>query len=234
MPPASSAGEGLGALSAGAPVSVEQLPQSARLRPPADAARPLSAAAKRLLDLSLSIPLCVLLLPVFLAAAAAIKLDSRGPVFFVQGRRGRGGGLVRVYKFRSLTHRAAEPHARYEMKPDDPRITRVGDFLRRTSIDELPQLFNVIAGTMSLVGPRPLVEWESLASMATHHERFWVKPGITGLAQVSGRNAIDWNERLEKDVEYARGWSLAGDLAIILKTPVVLLRGDGIYAGPKK
>jgi lipopolysaccharide/colanic/teichoic acid biosynthesis glycosyltransferase len=197
-------------------------------------ARPWSAAAKRALDLSLALLLSAALLPLFVLVAIAIKLDSGGPVLFVQKRRGRGGQLVRVFKFRSLTHRAPDPNARYEMRSDDPRITRVGAVLRRTSIDELPQLFNVVAGTMSLVGPRPLVEWESIASMATHPERFWVKPGITGLAQVSGRNAIAWDRRLDKDVEYARGWGIGGDLVILLKTPVVLLCGDGIYADENK
>jgi lipopolysaccharide/colanic/teichoic acid biosynthesis glycosyltransferase len=115
------------------------------------------------------------------------------------------------------------------MLKKDPRITRIGNFIRKTSIDELPQLFNVIIGTMSMVGPRPLVEWESKLALSNFPERYNVKSGITGLSQVSGRNAIDFNTRCALDVEYVRKRSTLLDLLLILKTPYVLLTSGEIY-----
>jgi lipopolysaccharide/colanic/teichoic acid biosynthesis glycosyltransferase len=136
---------------------------------------------KRLLDLLVAVPLCILLIWVFALVAVLIKLDSRGPVFFSQQRFGQGMRPFRIFKFRSLRHNAPDPHKCYEMLEGDPRITRVGAFLRTISLDEIPQLLNVIWGSMSLVGPRPLVEWESLYSLRRHAERFALKPRITGL-----------------------------------------------------
>jgi undecaprenyl phosphate N,N'-diacetylbacillosamine 1-phosphate transferase len=184
---------------------------------------------KRLMDLLISIPLCILLSPLFLLITILIKIDSPGPAFFVQARRGKGFKLIKIVKFRSLIHNAPDPHAKYEMLEQDPRITRVGNFLRKTSLDELPQLFNIIAGTMSLVGPRPLVEWESQASLPQYAARFDVKPGITGLSQLSGRNTIDFNARCEKDIEYVNRWNLVLDLKLLLKTPFYIMRLEGIY-----
>jgi undecaprenyl-phosphate glucose phosphotransferase len=184
---------------------------------------------KRVLDLVVAVPVCVLLAPVFLVTALAVKLDSRGPVFFAQKRWGRGRVPFTMLKFRSLRHRARDPHERYEMQEADDRITRVGAFIRRTSLDELPQLFNVLGGAMSLVGPRPLVDWESRESAETHADRFRVKPGITGWSQITVRNAADFVGRLDKDVEYVRRWSPMLDVAILLRTPWVVLSGKGIY-----
>ena len=192
------------------------------------AGSPVRRLIRRLMDLGIAVPLCALLLPVFVVTALAIKLESRGPVFFVQTRRGRGFRPIRVIKFRSLRPER-DPHPCYAMRADDPRITRVGAILRRTSVDELPQLFNVLGGTMSIVGPRPLVEWESRACLAVHAERFLVKPGITGLSRVEVRKTVGFHARLDRDVEYVRHWSLGLDLAIIWKTPWAVLRGDGIY-----
>ena len=184
---------------------------------------------KRLLDLAVAVPACILLAPVFLVVAAAIRLESRGPALFRQQRRGLRMQPFTMLKFRSLRHRAPDPRERYEMNAEDPRITRVGAFIRRTSLDELPQLLNVVAGSMSIVGPRPLVEWESQEALRTHAERYHVRPGITGLSQVTVRNSVDFHARLDKDVEYALTWSLGLDLKILLRTPIVLLRRDGIY-----
>ena len=119
------------------------------------------------------------------------------------------------------------------MVEEDPRITRVGAFLRRTSLDELPQLFNVLAGTMSLVGPRPLVEWESQLAWKSHPERFEVKPGITGLSQVAVRNSVAFGERLDWDVVYVKQRSLTLDLRLLLQTPWSVLRGQAIYPQPR-
>jgi lipopolysaccharide/colanic/teichoic acid biosynthesis glycosyltransferase len=185
--------------------------------------------AKRALDLALAIPITIVLSPLFLLVAIAIKLDSFGPVFFKQPRYGIGMRPFTIWKFRSLQHGAPDPHDRYRMQAHDARITRVGAFLRRTSLDELPQLFNVIGGSMSLVGPRPLIEWESLASLRTHPERFSVKPGITGLCQVRFRNFGEMAVRWDCDVEYVRNWSPLLDLSILMRTPSRVLRRQNIY-----
>jgi lipopolysaccharide/colanic/teichoic acid biosynthesis glycosyltransferase len=189
--------------------------------------------SKRVLDLCFSAPSCLLLLPLFALVAILIKLESRGPVLFRQKRRGKNFEHFTMFKFRSLRP-VPDPHERYEMQQTDPRITRVGAFIRRTSIDELPQLFNVIAGSMSLVGPRPLIEWESQECLSRHAERFRMKPGITGLSQVTMRNAGDLAERSDKDLEYVRNWSVRLDLRILLRTPRALLRGDSIYSSAKE
>jgi lipopolysaccharide/colanic/teichoic acid biosynthesis glycosyltransferase len=189
-----------------------------------------SYVGKRILDLSICLPLFVLLLPLFALVAILIKLESAGPVLFKQRRRGKQFEPFTMWKLRSLRP-APDPHERYEMQETDPRITRVGSFIRRTSIDELPQLFNVIAGSMSLVGPRPLIEWESQECLALHGERFLMKPGITGLSQVIMRNAGDLASRSEWDLEYVRRWSIWLDLRILfLDTPRVLFGSAPIYS----
>jgi lipopolysaccharide/colanic/teichoic acid biosynthesis glycosyltransferase len=191
-------------------------------------------ALKRSIDLALGVPICVALLPVMAAVAVAIKLESRGPALFRQKRRGRDFEPFTMNKFRTLRHAAPDPHPRYEMVEGDPRITRVGAFLRRTSLDELPQIWNVLGGSMSLVGPRPLVEWESRDALATHPRRFWVKPGITGLSQIEVRNSVGFTERLDRDRVYVDRSSTLLDLEILLRTPMILLRGHDIYPGGTK
>ena len=192
-------------------------------------AEPKGRFVKRAIDLGLSIPLIILLSPLLLVIAVAIKWDSSGPIFFRQPRYGIGLRPFTIWKFRSLRHGAPDPHQRYRMLAHDERITKLGSFLRRTSLDELPQLFNVVGGSMSLVGPRPLVEWESLASLQTHPERFSVKPGITGLCQVRFRNWGEMAARWDCDVEYARNWSPWLDLRILLQTPGCVMRREKIY-----
>ena len=184
---------------------------------------------KRILDLLMSVSLVIILSPVILGICLAIKIDSPGPVFFVQKRRGKNFTLFSMIKFRSLRYNVPDPCKKYEMIGDDPRITRVGKFLRKTSLDELPQLFNVIIGTMCMVGPRPLVEWESQLSLQLFAERYFVKPGITGLSQLNGRNAIDFNKRCAFDIEYIRKQNIFLDLLLIIKTPIVLLKFQEIY-----
>jgi len=134
-----------------------------------------------------------------------------------------------MVKFCTLRHDMPDPHSRYEMREDDPRITRVGAFLRDTSLDELPQLYNVITGSMSLVGPRPLVEWESRETLRKHAARFEVKPGITGLSQITVRNSVDLDSRSEVDIEYVRRWSPLLDLEVLLRTPAYVLIRKAIY-----
>ena len=161
-----------------------------------------------------------------------IKLDSRGPVFYRQERLGMNGRVFKIYKFRTMVKDAEKMGSGLFTHENDPRITRVGRFLRRTSIDELPQLINILRGDMSFVGPRPPItwypkrwneydDWEKL--------RFRMKPGMTGWAQIHGRNEIDWNKRIEYDVWYVKNWSLLLDLKIILETVKVVLSGKGIY-----
>ena len=191
-----------------------------------------TSVLKRALDLLITIPLCVFLLPLFLAISLSVKADSKGPVFFIQKRRGRFFREFRVIKFRTLRHGAPDPCQRYEMLERDPRITLAGAVLRRTSLDELPQLFNVLAGSMSLVGPRPLVEWESQDCLKKYAERFRVKPGITGLSQVAVRNSVDFDARANLDVEYVTRWNMWLDMRILISTPPALISGKGIYPKP--
>lgn len=170
---------------------------------------------KRLLDIVLSLGALLALSPVLLAAALAVVLDSGLPVLFRQRRVGRGGLEFGMYKFRSMVRNAAAIGS-YQTAADDPRITRVGRFLRRSSIDELPQLINVLLGDMSLVGPRPDVPAQrTLYSEADWATRCSVRPGITGLAQALLRSEATPQQRLELDLRYAREHSLMLDLRII-------------------
>ena len=189
---------------------------------------------KRALDLAVTIPALIALAPLLALVAIAIKLDSRGPVFFRQDRMGRGNRIFRILKFRSMRVEVTDANGARSASRDDDRITRVGKFIRATSIDELPQLINVLSGEMSLVGPRP----HALGSTAGN-ELFWrvdrqywhrhaLKPGITGLAQIRGfRGATntkrDIVNRLGADLEYQHGWSLLRDVSILVRTAQVLI-----------
>ncbi len=189
---------------------------------------------KRTLDLVICVPVIVLLTPLLLAVALAVKADSPGPILFRQRRMGRGNRLFDVYKFRSMRAENTDHDGKRSASRDDDRITRVGRFIRATSIDELPQLFNVLEGDMSLVGPRP----HALGSVAGSQlfwqvdQRYWlrhaVKPGITGLAQVRGhRGATDHEDdlinRLRSDLEYLSNWSIYRDIHILLRTLLVVV-----------
>jgi lipopolysaccharide/colanic/teichoic acid biosynthesis glycosyltransferase len=194
---------------------------------------------KRAIDIVGAAALLVVLLPLLLLVALAIRLDSRGPAIFRQERLGRHMRSFTVLKFRTMVQGApAELHERYiarlmsgeldeaEVKKltHDPRVTRVGRFLRKTSLDELPQLLNVVTGQMSLVGPRPAIEYELGHYDAVHYDRFLVRPGLTGLWQVSGRSGIGFREMLELDRRYALDHGPALDARILLTTPVALVR----------
>jgi exopolysaccharide biosynthesis polyprenyl glycosylphosphotransferase len=209
-----------------------------------------SYTLKRSLDVAGAIVALLLLSPLMLAIALAVVVTSRGPVIFKQARLGKRGVPFTFYKFRSMycnaddqVHRDyvakliagdeeavnqgsdAKPH--YKMK-DDPRITRVGRLIRKTSMDELPQLFNVLRGDMSLVGPRPPLPYEAEKYQSWHLRRVLeVKPGITGLWQVNGRSKTSFDEMVRMDLRYTRHCSLTLDLKILLKTVKVVLRGDG-------
>jgi exopolysaccharide biosynthesis polyprenyl glycosylphosphotransferase len=194
---------------------------------------------KRVLDIALSSVAILLLGPALLLIAIAIKLSSPGPVLFWQTRVGLGGKHFRIAKFRSMVHDAEARRDGLEHESvyadqrlfkimNDPRITRIGVFLRRTSLDELPQLLNVLAGEMSLVGPRPPLPAEVDLYEEHHYTRFDVKPGMTGPWQVNGRNLItDFEEIIQLETEYIRGWTIWKDLGLLLRTvPAVLyMRG---------
>ena len=173
---------------------------------------------KRVLDIALSVLALVLLAPLFVAVSVAIVVDSSLPVFFRQPRVGRGGREFGMLKFRSMSRNAAAVGP-YFTGVNDKRITPIGRFIRRTSIDELPQLVNVLCGEMSLVGPRPDVPvQQSLYRSEDWHRRCMVKPGITGLAQVRGRSQMSFEQRLALDLQYAQNVSIWQDIHIMWQT----------------
>lgn len=199
-------------------------------------------AGKRTLDIIISATAIAALAPLLVGLWAAIRLDSPGPAIFRQRRVGRGGQPFTCYKLRTLYHDSdqtihreairrfwagerlsADANAPYKLT-NDARVTRIGRWLRRTSLDELPQLFNVLRGEMSIVGPRPAIPYELEHYQDWHHKRHAVKPGITGAWQVYGRGRCDPDSMLALDVEYAMTWSVWTDLKLIVRTiPVVLL-----------
>jgi lipopolysaccharide/colanic/teichoic acid biosynthesis glycosyltransferase len=193
-------------------------------------------AGKRALDLVVCTLLLVIAIPVIAVCALAIRLDTSGPMMYAQLRTGRDGRRFRMLKLRTMLANAEElkpqiahlsvvPPPDFKI-PNDPRITRVGRFLRATSLDELPQLFNVLRGDMSLVGPRP-TSFEPSRYELWHTQRLDVRPGITGLWQVEGRNVTTFDERLRLDVQYMRRRSLAFDVMLLARTVVVVLRRSG-------
>ena len=207
---------------------------------------------KRALDIGASFSALILLAPVLLAIALAVKLTSKGPILFRQKRIGRHGNFFQFLKFRSMVvDNDSSEHKEYvrrfirgKAKPsngdavqeevfkltNDPRITPVGRFLRRTSLDELPQFWNVLKGEMSLVGPRPALPYEFDTYDLWHKRRVWeMKPGITGLWQVSARSKTSFDEMVRLDIRYVNAWSLWLDLRLLLKTPKVVLSGEGAY-----
>ena len=199
--------------------------------------------ARRAVDLAVVVVALLVLMIPMLCIAIAIRCSSPGPAFYRQQRIGRGGRPFTMYKFRTMRVGGSDAQHREliarELRGEDtsvngswkidrdPRVTRVGAFLRRTSIDELPQLINVLLGQMSLVGPRPCLDWEAEMFPARFAERFDVPPGLTGLWQVSGRSTMGTLEMLELDLAYVRGWSFWSDLGILLRTVPALLRGQG-------
>jgi undecaprenyl phosphate N,N'-diacetylbacillosamine 1-phosphate transferase len=191
-----------------------------------------SRKAKEILDQILGWLAFMVLSPIFWIVAAFIRLESRGPAFFRQIRIGKDGQPFVAYKFRSMVDNAASLGLGLNMAADDWRITRLGKFLRNTSLDELPQLFNVLKGEMSLVGPRPTVPYQVAAYDEFQRRRLLVKPGITGWAQINGRNAIPWEDRMVLDVWYVEHWSLKLDCFILLRTIKTWIGREGLY-GPE-
>lgn len=183
---------------------------------------------KRIFDIALSLQVVIILLPIFAVVAILIRATSKGPAIFKQERAGKNGKPFVFYKFRTM-RTDADPFGASPKSGDDPRLTRIGRFLREYSLDELPQLFNILKGNMSVVGPRPLyisqvAEWNERQKM-----RLLVKPGLTGLAQVSGRGALTREEKIEVDVKYVETANLGQDLKIILLTVAQVLGRSSIY-----
>lgn len=226
-------------MASAAPLPAEDADPPFVQRPPVALSR-----AKRLLDLVGAAVLFVIALPLGLLIGLAIRLDSPGPVLFRQRRVGLGGREFTMLKFRSMSDQCGDaPHREYvkglvngqeETTHDgvyklvnDPRVTRVGGWLRRTSLDELPQLVNVLRGEMSLVGPRPPLPYEVAEYDETQRLRLTCRPGVTGLWQVSGRNALSYRGMVELDLEYIRRWNLGLDVKILLHTVPVVFGGSG-------
>lgn len=186
---------------------------------------------KRQIDfLGALLGLIILAIP-FAFIALAIKLDSKGPVFFRQERVGRDGRSFKVWKFRTMVVWAVRKGLGYNVAKDDSRITRVGAVLRNWGLDELPQLIDVLKGEMSLVGPRPTLRYQVEQYTDFQRQRLQMKPGITGWALIHGRKKLSWKERIEYDVWYINNWSLLLDLKILIKTfKVVLVTREGLYS----
>ena len=184
---------------------------------------------KRALDLLVAIPALVVAAPILAIAAIAIKLDSRGPVFYMARRVGRDGAEFDLCKLRTM-HTGNDPvGVGTPVLPGDARVTRVGNFLRRFSLDELPNLINVIRGEMSVVGPRPTLAAQVDDYTPHQRRRLEVKPGLTGWAQVNGRAGIPWDERIELDVWYVEHRSIGLDVRILARTARLLITGHGLY-----
>jgi undecaprenyl phosphate N,N'-diacetylbacillosamine 1-phosphate transferase len=179
---------------------------------------------KRLFDLAIILPIFLAISPVLLIAAALVKLDSRGPVFFLQERLGRYGEIFLTYKFRTMTHRQRD--ATSEILPGHSEVTRTGHWLRRFKIDELPQLLNIVNGDMSLVGPRPALPEHISEYNEAGLKRLLERPGLTGLSQVSGNIYLSWPDRWFYDAQYVARVSFLKDVAIIIKTVAVVLLGE--------
>ncbi len=194
--------------------------------------RHLNLFFKRVIDIFGSMGGILLLSPLLLIIAGVIKTTSKGPVFFKQQRVGKHGKLYNIIKFRTMINGAEKIGSGIFTNENDFRITRFGKFLRKTSLDELPQLINVLKGNMSLVGPRPPVPdhpYSYQEYTLTQKKRFTMKPGITGLAQVKARNAVSWDERIEYDLEYIERFNLLLDFKLIIQTFFVVVFKKNIY-----
>jgi lipopolysaccharide/colanic/teichoic acid biosynthesis glycosyltransferase len=184
---------------------------------------------KRALDLAITVPAAVIVAPFVAGFAAAVRLETPGPIFFRQERIGRGGRPFQILKLRTLNDEPPNSPADFLISAGDQRITRVGAFLRRWSLDELPQLWNIIRGDMSVVGPRPTLGYQVEQYTPHQRRRLEVLPGVTGWAQIHGRNSVAWPQRIELDVWYVDHRSLRLDLKILLRTPRILFRPGSIY-----
>ena len=185
---------------------------------------------KRAFDLFVSITLLLLLIaiPVMIIIPIVIRLTSKGPAVFTQERMGKDGKVFKIYKFRTMKIPSESYDENGNMLEPKQRITKVGAFLRKTSLDELMQIFNIINGTMSIVGPRPTLPYQTERYDDRQRKRLDMRPGITGWAQVNGRNDITWSEKIEYDIEYVENYSLWFDIKVLFKTVAVVFKQEGI------
>ncbi|MBR5539195.1 MAG: sugar transferase [Clostridia bacterium] len=192
--------------------------------------RKIQLFVKRAFDICASLAAIVLLtvIPVLIIVPILIKLDSKGPAVFTQDRVGKDGKIFKIYKFRTMRIPEDSLDENGNMLEPKQRITKLGRFLRKTSIDELMQLFNVLNGTMSVVGPRPTLPYQVENYTAEQRRRLEMRPGITGLAQVSGRNNLSWTEKIVFDITYVDSFSLWLDIKILFKTVVTVFKKEGI------
>ncbi len=186
-------------------------------------------AGKRTVEIIAAGSLLLVLLPLLLGVALVIRLESRGPVLFKQQRGGRYGRHFTIYKFRTMEHERDLKRQKADPFDGDPSITKVGNVLRKTSIDELPQLMNILKGDMSFIGPRPTVTEQTDHYSDYQKQRLLVKPGVTGLAQVSGRNTLNWDEKIDIDIDYIQRKSFRLDCYILVQTIVKVFRTEEIY-----
>lgn len=191
--------------------------------------RKIQLAVKHLLDRGVAALLLILLAPILLVLAGLIVFDAGWPPLFVQERVGQGGRLFFIYKFRTMINDAVRQGLGTTVGQQDSRITRIGGWLRGWSLDELPQLVNILKGEMSLVGPRPTFAYQVAQYSSEQRRRLDMKPGVTGWAQVNGRNALPWSLRIELDVWYVDHYSLWLDFRILWRTVGVFLRREGLY-----
>ena len=193
---------------------------------------------KRLIDLLGSLIGMVIVFPIFINIALSVKLTSKGPIFFKQERLGKNGRVFKIIKFRTMVVNAEKMGDGLKVKNEsDNRITKVGKFLRATSLDELPQLWNVLVGDMSLVGPRPPVPYHPYKYEEYNdfqRKRFEMRPGITGLTQVTVRNSVSWDDRIRIDVEYIERFNLWLDIKILFRTVIKVIKSEDIYGQNKK
>jgi len=192
-----------------------------------------NAAAKRAIDLLLGTVGTIVGAPLIALAAALIRLESPGHPIYTQTRVGKDGRPFQIYKLRTMVRGAEFTGAGLAIQEGDDRITRVGRVLRRTSLDELPNLWNVVRGEMSIVGPRPTVQVQVDQYSERQRGRLAVKPGLTGWAQINGRASLPWSERIELDLWYVEHQSLKLDLGILARTWRLVLKGDGLYKGER-
>ena len=189
---------------------------------------------KRMFDFIASLLGLIILSPLFLIITILIKIDSPGPVFFKQVRGGKDNKYFKIYKFRTMCNNAEKMGLGYKTNSNDSRITKVGNILRKTSLDELPQLINIVKGEMSIVGPRPALTVQTDNYDPYERKRLNVRPGVTGYAQVNGRNSLSWDEKIELDRYYVDKFSLLLDIKILFKTIGVVLNPSQIYTDSEK
>lgn len=188
---------------------------------------------KRAFDIAVStvVLLLMIVIPVLIVVPIAIKVASKGPVIFKQTRIGKNGKPFVMYKFRTMITEQYDKNGKEIMSED--RITGIGKILRKTSLDELPQLFNVLKGDMTIVGPRPMLDYQAPRCIGDENLRFEMRPGLTGLAQVKGRNNIQWEERIQYDIEYVKTFTFWLDISILFKTVLLVFKKQGTDVKPE-